>query len=146
MVAWTLFLFAVLMVGAERFFCPALEVVSDFFKLPPNVAGATLLSFGNGAPDLFTQLAAINAMDESAVPMALSEPLGGGLFVSNVVLAAVILLGVGGRPITVERHALARDVLFYLGGTALLLGVVLDGKVLGGQGVVGLGRKGWGEA
>ena len=47
------------MVVTDHFFCPALEVISDFFKLPENVAGATLLSFGNGAPDFFTQLAAI---------------------------------------------------------------------------------------
>lgn len=31
--------------------------------------------------------------EESGKSMALSEPLGGGLFVSNVVLAFVILLG-----------------------------------------------------
>ena len=28
-------------------------------KLPPAVAGVTLLSFAGGAPDLFTQLAAV---------------------------------------------------------------------------------------
>ena len=49
----------VLTVVADRFFCPALEVLSDYFQLPANVAGATLLSFGNGAPDVFTQLAAV---------------------------------------------------------------------------------------
>ena len=61
-VLWIAVLFVVLMVGAERFFCPALEVASNFLKLPPNVAGATLLSLGNGAPDLFTQLAAITSV------------------------------------------------------------------------------------
>ncbi len=29
-------------------------------KLPPAVAGLTLLSFAGGAPDLFTQLAAVS--------------------------------------------------------------------------------------
>jgi hypothetical protein len=51
--------FVVLMTVSERFFCPALELISDYLKLPPVVAGATLLSFGNGAPDTFTQVAAI---------------------------------------------------------------------------------------
>ena len=59
MFLWIFVLFLGLMVVTEHFFCPALEVISDFFKLPENVAGATLLSFGNGAPDFFTQLAAI---------------------------------------------------------------------------------------
>jgi Ca2+/Na+ antiporter len=53
-----LLLFAIMLTAAERFFCPALEVISDFLQLPPALAGATLLAFGNGAPDVFTQLAA----------------------------------------------------------------------------------------
>lgn len=48
-----------LMVVTQRFFCPALEVIADFLRMPPNVAGATLLSLGNGAPDFFTQIAAV---------------------------------------------------------------------------------------
>jgi len=51
--------FGFLLTAAERFFCPALEYIADRLKLPPAVAGATLLSFGNGAPDVFTQLAAV---------------------------------------------------------------------------------------
>lgn len=54
-----LFSFGVLLTISERFFCPALELISDYLKLPPVVAGATLLSFGNGAPDIFTQVAAV---------------------------------------------------------------------------------------
>jgi hypothetical protein len=45
--------------AADKFFCPAVDDVSEMLKLPPDVAGATLLSFGNGAPDVFTQIAAI---------------------------------------------------------------------------------------
>jgi Ca2+/Na+ antiporter len=51
--------FGFLLTAAERFFCPSLEFIADRLKLSPAVAGATLLSFGNGAPDVFTQLAAV---------------------------------------------------------------------------------------
>jgi uncharacterized membrane protein len=51
--------FFVLLTVSERFFCPALELISEYLRLPPVVAGATLLSFGNGAPDIFTQVAAV---------------------------------------------------------------------------------------
>lgn len=34
-------------------------------QLPPAVAGVTLLSFAGGAPDLFTQLAAVSTGDLS---------------------------------------------------------------------------------
>ncbi len=53
-------LLLMLMTASERFFCPSLELIAAYLKLPPAVAGATLLSFGNGAPDLFTQLAAVS--------------------------------------------------------------------------------------
>lgn len=56
---WLLLIFYTLAVAADAFFCPAVDVISDALKLPPDVAGATLLSFGNGAPDVFTQVAAI---------------------------------------------------------------------------------------
>lgn len=58
LVAMIALLFVVLLTAAERFFCPALELVSSRLRLSPAVAGATLLSFGNGAPDVFMQLAA----------------------------------------------------------------------------------------
>jgi len=32
------------------------ERISEALKLSPALAGVTLLSFGNGAPDVFTQL------------------------------------------------------------------------------------------
>lgn len=51
--------FGVLLTISERFFCPALELISEYLQLPPVVAGATLLAFGNGAPDTFTQVAAV---------------------------------------------------------------------------------------
>jgi sodium/potassium/calcium exchanger 6 len=52
-------IFGFLLTAAERFFCPALEYIADKLRMPPAVAGATLLSFGNGAPDVFTMLAAV---------------------------------------------------------------------------------------
>lgn len=129
MLSWIFFLLALLKVVADRFFCPALEVIADFFKLPANVAGATLLAFGNGAPDMFTQLAAVSAFDASAVPMAIGEPLGGGLFVSNVVLAAVVFMCGSGPHVQVEKRAFLRDAGFYAGAVCLLIGICVDGKI-----------------
>lgn len=61
------FLLMMLMTASERFFCPSLELIAAYLKLPPSVAGATLLSFGNGAPDLFTQLAAVSQVSTHGV-------------------------------------------------------------------------------
>lgn len=43
-------------------------------QLPPAVAGVTLLSFAGGAPDLFTQLAAVSTGDTAAtLPCCISN-------------------------------------------------------------------------
>lgn len=59
--------FGVLLTVSERFFCPAVELISEFLQLPPAVAGATLLAFGNGAPDIFTQVAAVGQVMQPAM-------------------------------------------------------------------------------
>ena len=64
--------------AADKFFCPAVDDVSEMLKLPPDVAGATLLSFGNGAPDVFTQIAAITQGTYGGPPI-LNRPSTGGL-------------------------------------------------------------------
>ncbi|PNW73259.1 hypothetical protein CHLRE_14g625300v5 [Chlamydomonas reinhardtii] len=130
---WIGVLFLTMLIVAERFFCPSLELISEYLRLPPCVAGATLLSFGNGAPDVFTQLAAISQGDSdvaspAAIGMALSEPLGSGLFVGNVVFALVIFCS-GAEQILVQRGYFIKDCLFYLGGVATVLCYLLYGTM-----------------
>ena len=58
---------------AERFFVPALETLSTLWKIPPDVAGATLLALGNGAPDIFSEIAALTALGPADFSLALAE-------------------------------------------------------------------------
>ena len=51
-----------------------------------------MLSFGNGAPDVFTQLAAFKGADAEGVSLALGAVFGAGFYVCAVVLPAVVLL------------------------------------------------------
>lgn len=74
LLAVALLSFAVLLTVSERFFCPALELISDYLKLPPVVAGATLLSFGNGAPDTFTQVAAVAQVGRDGLAWPANNP------------------------------------------------------------------------
>lgn len=55
--SWMLLMFLIMLEVCDRFFCPAIERISEWLQLSPTVAGATLLAFGNGATDLFTQIA-----------------------------------------------------------------------------------------
>uniref|UniRef100_A0A8C0VH49 Solute carrier family 8 member B1 n=1 Tax=Cyanistes caeruleus TaxID=156563 RepID=A0A8C0VH49_CYACU len=57
---WLLYLFVILGVTAEKFFCPNLSAISTNLKLSHNVAGVTFLAFGNGAPDVFSAMVAFS--------------------------------------------------------------------------------------
>ena len=67
-------------------------------------------------------------MDRSSVSIAIGEPIGGGMFVSNVVLAAVVWFSPQ-RQVEVVQSAFLRDSSFYAGGVLLLALVVFDAKV-----------------
>ena len=60
MVIYLLFLFYIIAGTTDNYLVPALTVGVDTLKISPNVAGATILAFANGAPDLFTVLAAFS--------------------------------------------------------------------------------------
>jgi len=121
-----LVLFYALAVAADRFFCPAVDTVSTLLNLPPDVAGATLLSFGNGAPDVFTQVAAITQGTQPDVLLALSSCLGSGMFITTVVLGVVVL--VAPQPLSLD-WTFRRDTLAYM-TSVLLIGIfMIDGSV-----------------
>ncbi|XP_060767554.1 mitochondrial sodium/calcium exchanger protein isoform X5 [Neoarius graeffei] len=59
-VLWLLILFLVLGLIASEFFCPNLSAISSTLRLTHNVAGVTFLALGNGAPDVFSAMAAFS--------------------------------------------------------------------------------------
>lgn len=129
----TLGLFAALATTAERFFVPALKNVSRALRLSDDIAGATLLSFGNGAPDIFAQIAALSHRDAAeSLALAVGAVTGAGTFIASFVFPCVIVIGVsrnGGEKLALNRWAFARDVGFYFVAAALACGFFLDGSV-----------------
>jgi hypothetical protein len=71
-------------------------------------------------------------MDLPAIGMALSEPVGGGLFTSNVVLGAVVLLSTRSHSVTVHKAFIMKDLAFYLMALVAILVAISDSKVWGG--------------
>ena len=126
-------LFRALSATAEDYFTPAMTQASAAVRMPPRLAGATLLALGNGAPDIG---AAVAATRSGALELAAGALLGSGLFIGCVVAGAVVRAA-GGVP---ARGALLRDVCGY--GIAVL-GAVL---VLSRGGGRGGGGAGGGEA
>jgi len=58
--------------AADSFLCPCLTAMSSACQMTENVAGLTFLALGNGAPDIFSQIAATIASPHGA-EMALGE-------------------------------------------------------------------------
>mmetsp|Transcript_99293 Transcript_99293/g.250729 ORF Transcript_99293/g.250729 Transcript_99293/m.250729 type:complete len:373 (-) Transcript_99293:134-1252(-) len=115
----------------EHFFTPPLLYWSKRLQLRPEVAGATLLAIGNGAPDLSDAMAAANAED---LPLALSELLGSNAFcltctVSACVMARLMRPAAARQEMAFDRGRFIESLAWYSIGLMTLLMVLSDAKV-----------------
>ncbi|KAF8655641.1 hypothetical protein HU200_060958 [Digitaria exilis] len=125
---WLLVLFYLLGDTASTYFCASLEGLSSALRLPPSIAGVTLLSLGNGAPDVLSSIVAFASGDDDAGDVGLSSVLGGALFVSTVVAGVVAIVAAGrsgGDDVTIERRGFVRDVCFLLVALCYLVAVLV---------------------
>ncbi|KAJ4461700.1 Ca2+:Cation Antiporter [Paratrimastix pyriformis] len=116
------YLFMLLGSTASDFFVPALQCLVSALNLSENVAGVTFLALGNGAPDLFSQLA---GAQNGAFQLALGEALGSGLFIVSIVLGAVGLIAT----FNLDPMSLAMDASTYLGTVVFLLLISIDSQI-----------------
>ncbi|XP_076864258.1 mitochondrial sodium/calcium exchanger protein [Brachyhypopomus gauderio] len=107
-ILWLLVLFLVLGLIASDFFCPNLSAISSTLRLTHNVAGVTFLALGNGAPDVFSAIAAFSRPQTAG--LAVGALFGAGIFVTTVVAGSVALV----KPFTAASRPFLRDVIFYM--------------------------------
>uniref|UniRef100_A0A7N9AS38 Solute carrier family 8 member B1 n=1 Tax=Mastacembelus armatus TaxID=205130 RepID=A0A7N9AS38_9TELE len=89
-------------------FCPNLSAISTSLHLTHNVAGVTFLALGNGAPDIFSAMAAFSRPHTAG--LAVGALFGAGIFVTTVVAGSVALV----KPFAVASRPFLRDVIFYM--------------------------------
>lgn len=109
-------------ITASDFFCPNLSTIAKIFGLSDNIAGVTFLAFGNGSPDLF---ATYSAMRTNSGSLAVGELLGAASFIISVVVGSMCII----KPFHVRRGAFLRDIGFFTTAVALLLFILIDGKI-----------------
>ncbi|OQR77266.1 sodium/potassium/calcium exchanger 6-like [Tropilaelaps mercedesae] len=117
---------------AGGFVSPALVMLKDRFKLDEAKAGATLLTLGNGLPDIMGAVAAVQMGHEGLV---VGEVLGGTLFVVGVIVGA--LYTVGGRAPLGRGF---RGMLAFFGVAVIYVGhIYASGVVTGFHIAIGAG-------
>ncbi|XP_015436989.1 PREDICTED: putative sodium/calcium exchanger 7 [Dufourea novaeangliae] len=118
MVLWLLYMFLMLGTTADNFFCPSLAVIASVMRLSDNIAGVTILAFGNGAPDIFTSLVSGN---EEGIIM-FTELIGAGVFVTTMIAGSVAVV----KPCRIYLKSLMRDACFYIVTVCWITYVVKD--------------------
>lgn len=107
---WLAVLFVGLGVTADAYFCPALRVIAKILGLSENIAGVTFLAFGNGAPDIFSAIAAVGSATGGDVGLAFGALFGAGVFVTTVVAGTICLT----KPFRSIQRPLLRDIIFFI--------------------------------
>ncbi|GMI94260.1 CATION/Ca2+EXCHANGER2 [Hibiscus trionum] len=126
LILWLLVLFYLLGNTASEYFCYSLESLSSLLKLPPTLAGVTLLSLGNGAPDVFSSI--VSFMDSGTQDVGLNTVLGGAFFVTCVVVGTISTL-VHHKRVHVNKPAFIRDACYLLMVIASLILILAFGKI-----------------
>ncbi|KAL4646495.1 sodium/potassium/calcium exchanger 6, mitochondrial isoform X1 [Arapaima gigas] len=103
-----IFLYVSGILSEKSAFCPNLSAISATLQLTHNVAGVTFLALGNGAPDVFSAVAAFSHPHTAG--LAIGALFGAGIFVTTVVAGSVALV----KPFTVASRPFLRDVIFYM--------------------------------
>ncbi|KAI5954401.1 hypothetical protein KGF54_002176 [Candida jiufengensis] len=100
--------FMALGMTASEYLCPNLHTISkSFLKIPDNLAGLTILAFGNSAPDIFSTYEAMKMRETN---LALAELIGASFFVSTCVIGCIGII----KPFEVPQYLFGKDVLMYI--------------------------------
>lgn len=129
-IVWLVVLFIILGLTASKFFCPNLSAISTSLHLTHTVAGVTFLALGNGAPDIFSAMAAISRPHTAG--LAVGALFGAGIFVTTVVAGSVALV----KTFALASRPFLRDVIFYMSAVfwtfvILYRGTISLGEILG---------------
>lgn len=100
-------------------------MIADSLKLSQNIAGVTFLAFGNGAPDVFSAIAAIGNSKNGDAGLAFGALLGAGVFISTVVVGLICCI----KPFYSVQRPLLRDIIFFMISGFWTFYVVWDGKI-----------------
>ena len=110
---------------ADNYLSPNLSKVCETLNLSYNVAGVTFLAFGNGAPDVFTQVAALSSLNVDTALLGFNTVLGSSMFVVTIVVGTVAILS----PCHVSSKIFLRDVTFHITAVTMISVIAIAQKL-----------------
>jgi len=85
----------------------------------------TFLAFGNGAPDIFSAIAAVSSAKGGDVGLAFGALFGAGVFVTTVVAGTICLV----TPFRSIQRPLLRDIIFFIVASFAAYVAMYDGQI-----------------
>ncbi|CAH8514149.1 unnamed protein product [Schistosoma turkestanicum] len=127
MVFWLIILLGAFATISDSFFSTSLIALARSLRMSQNLAGVTLLAFGNGAPDVFSAVTAITTGDPDAPDegLGLGFLLGSGLLVNTVTAGLVIFL----KPFKISRRPFLKDTIFYMIAVSWAASILIRRKI-----------------
>mmetsp|Transcript_10960 Transcript_10960/g.30285 ORF Transcript_10960/g.30285 Transcript_10960/m.30285 type:complete len:642 (-) Transcript_10960:85-2010(-) len=132
---WTLLIvtsaisFWIQAVVTEERFVPALNVVADYFRIPNDIAGATLMAAGASSPELFSSIVAL-FITHSA--LGLGTIVGSEVFNQLIICAGAVYASKNGN-LQLDRTIVIREVFFYSLAVCLLYIALQDSRPVEGD-------------
>ena len=108
-IIFLIILFFLISSTSDIFLSTSIAKIVEYFKINQNIAAATLLAFGNGAPDVISSLVASD--EATGISFSICNLIGSGLFVTSFVLGSVVFKG---KDILVNSNMFNREVSMYL--------------------------------
>jgi len=121
-----LYLFWGMAYVCDEYFVRTIDIISERFSIPEDVAGATLMALGCNGPEL--ALNTISIVKQSNI--GVGAVIGGEVFNVLVIIGTALLATPSCyMPLKLGKFTFGRDVCFYALSVALLWLTLRDGKV-----------------
>ncbi|MFQ5614587.1 MAG: calcium/sodium antiporter [Anaerolineae bacterium] len=114
-----------LAIVTDNFFIESLDQIARRWRLPSNVAGASLMAMGSSAPELAIALLSL------FIAGGAHSDVGVGTIVGSAVFNILVITGASAivRPARVTWQVVVRDCVIYVASIGLLLIAFQDGQI-----------------
>ena len=109
----------------DEYFIESLDEIAKLWKLPNNVAGASLMAMGSSMPELSIALITLVRAGGTHGDVGIANIVGSAVFNILIITGASALV----RPASISWKVILRDCVIYTISTLMLLGIFLDGQV-----------------